>query len=148
MLLPLPTLRINLTTKFMREILFRGKRVDNNEWVSGHYLTEVGRGINGCQDTTIYFIKDKFGTQIVYPQTIGQKWIVSQKEFFGGDLFTAICSISGSKQKAERICKVIDSDSGFDVAVWHKGEWWGYSFMDFSTAKIIGNLTDTPELLK
>ena len=130
-----------------REILFRGKRIDNSEWVYGHYLTESGRGVDDCRDTTIHFIKDKFGTQTIIPESVGQRWIVSQKEFFGGDLFTAICSISGSKQKAERICRVIDSDDGFDVAIWHKGEWYGYSLMDFTTAKIFGNIHDNPELL-
>jgi hypothetical protein len=57
----------------MREILYRGKRVDGGEWVYGFYTQQIGRGIDGCQNETVHFIQDKFGTQLVIPETVGQQ---------------------------------------------------------------------------
>ena len=61
-----------------REILFRGKRIDNGEWVYGYYYT-------GFQDDTVAFILDNmFGIVIdVIPKTVGQ--------------FTGLCDKNGVK---------------------------------------------------
>lgn len=62
----------------MRDILFRGKRTEDEEWVFGYYVFLRKRnGICGQQVTDSDFdrgcIVDLFGKQhIVYPETIGQ----------------------------------------------------------------------------
>lgn len=149
-----------------REILFRGKRVDNGEWVYG----DLARYMDGSPmimessyfATRDFLNEDEDGNPIieneialggfvsVIPETVGQLWTPSNGiRVFGGDLVTAVCSPSGLRTaKRERDCKVIDSDKGFDIAVLHKGEWWAYGFMDFSTIKVIGNIHNNPDLLE
>jgi len=80
--------------------------------------------------------------------TEGQLWRPSLNvELYTGDLFTAVCSPSGSNVQKERICKVYFNGSGMGVSVWHKGEWWVYGGIDFRTVKLIGNIHENPEIL-
>ena len=73
----------------MREILFKGQRTDNKEWIYGHYFTEVGRGIDNSKNVIIHFIKDNFGTQIIIPETVCQYTGLTDKngvKIFEGDV--------------------------------------------------------------
>lgn len=80
--------------------------------------------------------------------TEGQLWSPSEGlEFYTGDLFTAICSPSGSNNKKERLCKVVFEGRGMNVVVWYKNQWWAYGSMNFTTTKLIGNIHENPELL-
>ena len=75
----------------MREILFKGQRTDNKEWIYGHYFTEVGRGIDNSKNVIIHFIKDNFGTQIIIPETVCQYTGLNDKngvKIFEGDIFS------------------------------------------------------------
>ena len=102
----------------MEKGLYRGQRVDNGEWVEGYYSPFGSNSIYRS-----YYIHTDAGEIFeVIPETVGQRWIRSMKVFFGGDLFKAVSSVSGSKQKKIHLCKVIDSEFGMDIAIWHKGE--------------------------
>ena len=48
----------------MREIKFRGKRVDNGEWVYGYYMNRKGN--------QSHFILNEKGNFRVHPETVGQ----------------------------------------------------------------------------
>ena len=54
----------------MREIKFRGKRIDNNEWVYGGYM----KNINGTYitDTDNFHLRKTYKNYLVCDETIGQ----------------------------------------------------------------------------
>lgn len=136
-----------------REIKFRGKSKFNNEWWYGYYIYSsyedkhyiVQNAIdNNSPNGSVSF--SHFSE--IYPESIGQLWNPSEGlYFYTGDLFTAICSPSGSNKKIERICKIDFDGRGMNVSVWYKKEWWHYGSMNFTTFKKIGNIHENPELL-
>ena len=62
----------------MREILFRGKRLDNEEWVEGHLIQYEDRRARICESHTDIFCYEKDRSIIqtvaheVDPSTVGQ----------------------------------------------------------------------------
>lgn len=116
---------------------YRGLRTDGQGWVYGFYWFEL----ETQKHWIIYLDKEENAQRAieVIPETVGQLWKPSVGlQVFGGDLVEAICAPSGSNVKKVRRCKIIDSDTGFSMAIWHKGEWWAYSSMDFNSIKVIG----------
>jgi len=74
------------------------------------------------------------------------------KLVFEGDLLKIYCSISGSKDKKFRTCKIVwekQGLTGFNFHIWYKNEWWGYGSADFTEGiEIIGNRFENSELLQ
>lgn len=119
----------------MREILFRGKRTDNGEWVEGGFLPEGGDFTN-----VIYEIGSGFGDK-VDPLTVGQYTGVTDwngKRIFEGDY------ISGRKYKG-----VVNFGTGcFCVK---DGNYFSNLAIDIvineDVVVVIGNIYDNPDLL-
>lgn len=136
----------------MREILFRGKRTENGEWIYGSLLVDYPCCKNGVDETVkLYSIHD-FKTNEeevkkveVIPETVGQYTGLTDKNgkrIFEGDILnttnsdyaiwcvdsinTAFCCNQGN---ANYSC-VLDE------------------FMRFSDVEVIGNIHDNPELLE
>lgn len=136
----------------MREILFRGKRKDNGEWVYGNLITDgedvyvlpkedllkgldIGGWIDGVQ------------TYEVVPETVGQYTNLDDKngtKIFEKDILSA--HLDDGYPENETLLEV----------VWHNNGWYGKNgkfFDDFDNGfekyfEVIGNIHDNPELLK
>ena len=141
----------------MREILFRGKRIDNGEWAEGYLYAS---NISGCfilQTQTRHRrlktggmeLFDRLITIEVDGTTVGQ--------------YTGLTDKNGTK--------IFEGDIVRDNAVWHEGEiqikshvnivgvdkgcwimfhdkWWDFLYTNASDAEIIGNIYDNPELIE
>ena len=121
----------------MREILFRGKRMDNGEWVYGCLLQFKGFAI---------FDHDWKTYVPVHGETVGQCTGLTDKNgkrIFEGDVVSA------------------DADSPRMAVCWEPGyaefracwlDWFGNrlyrSLCGTDKLEVIGNIHDNPELLK
>ena len=136
----------------MREILFRGKRIDNGEWVEGcliHKKSSVG-------DKTLSLIvgsaewdndSDFFhlcNTHRIIPETIGQYTGLTDKngnKIFEGDIIKLFLDDgieTGVIRYSETACRFM----------FYENNIMGYGFDNTCIFEIIGNIHDNPELLK
>nr|DAG37346.1 MAG TPA: YopX protein [Caudoviricetes sp.] len=126
----------------MREILFRGKRVDNNEWVYG-FLSK-SRGNNHFLSLCIDHEENGVMlSSIVEPETIGQYTGLSDKsgvKIFEGD----IVRYSGEKHIV--VFETRGETGYFGIKIDHI-ETWGFCLsVPAKLMEVIGNIHDNPEL--
>lgn len=136
----------------MREVLFRGKRVDNGKWVEGYYckcIEALGMKISksAIQETDengLYFRE-------IDPNTIGQFTGLCDKngkKIFEGDILSdgavvewienLVWDSCGSRHSGF-YCKKWTMDGGSELS-WHLGF--------TNKIEVIGNIYDNPELLE
>lgn len=151
----------------MREILFRGKRKDNGEWVEGSlilttsvkektYIVDSCYCYDECIDEDGYADFDRLNAFEVIPETVGQYTGLTDKNgtrIFEGD----IISIPFEEDRfpyEENIVYYEKAEVYFDTE--HYG-WYVRYFDDDSLSlceyddcdiTVIGNIHDNPELLK
>lgn len=128
----------------MREILFRGKRIDNGEWVEGGYKCEkVGEYF------TAVFIVEHLTSGVwenhrVSPETVGQftgLYDKNGKKIFEGDIMEGYNMLHPDRKTYQ----VVYEDNGFYYCDC-TGCTWHPEYID--NCKLIGNIHDHPELLK
>lgn len=136
----------------MKQILFRGKRIDNNEWVYGFYFERLTDSIKHC------YIKyetwdEGFVTYEVIPETVGQftgRCDENYNKIFEGDILEVSCD--DSTAYTTEVCAY-----GGTLCVDVKGEDYDFTAIDFAVdiwknncceCKVIGNIHDNPELLE
>lgn len=148
----------------MREILFRGKRVDNNEWVYG-FLSK-SRGNNHFLSLCIDHEENGVMlSSIVEPETIGQYTGLTDRngtKIFEGDIIKAYFKPQNFENPPYAIGSVIFENGTFKVVVhvskksieykvFEKEDIAAYSiehnFLDrYYVLEVIGNIHDNPEL--
>lgn len=129
----------------MREILFRGKREDNGEWVYGYYYTQIITHA-GNRKSRDHFMRTEQNIRYeVDPDTIGQYTGLQDKngvKVFEGDIISAYNGrIKGP---------VIFDKRGLAFGVPNgPNEIYQFSmnFLESKDIKVIGNIHDNPELL-
>ena len=134
----------------MREILFRGKRLDNGEWIIGHLLKYAdGRArINESHTDIFCYEKDNSIIQTVAhevdPDTVGQYTGLTDKNgkrIFEGDIVRGTDAL----ERGLKVYGYIDHKNGSFVIV---GDMMThYRWLDYDV-EIIGNIHDNYELLE
>lgn len=162
----------------MREIKFRGKRLDNGEQVEGHYFTtpltaefnvkpENGTFFDIMRDEHRHCISNEDGVVFeVDPATVGQYTGLKDKngkDIYEGDVLNGTSYLYGyNLENGEQFdyCGFVEWGSQCNVGLcWfltdlaNSGSWElrqtiHRNAIDFSTGEIIGNIFDNPELLK
>jgi uncharacterized phage protein (TIGR01671 family) len=128
----------------MREILFRGKRVDNGEWVEGMYVHRTKFYGDSCDDHFILiggeYVYDHHNAYKVYPETVGQYTGIEDRN---GKKIFELDIISHVKYPDEPAL-ICWHETGFAI----KGLWYS---TDISSRKadieVVGNIHDNPELI-
>lgn len=132
----------------MRYILFRGKRVDNGEWVYGWYVFRDAEA--GFKEQKHYILThDECGFlwHEIVPETVGQYTGLNDKNgtrIFEGDM--AYVPIN----KESCLAVVTHTDTSFSLFLTGKYPYFAYSIKKCCMAgflRITGNIHDNPELL-
>ena len=131
----------------MREILFRGKRADNWQWVNGFYAHELQGGHFISADEGAWYDGPMLSYVEVIPETVGQYTGLDDKndvKIFEGDVVRYLNSIeSGNGVVIFDACAFlfnwIDSDET-DSLLRH--------FQCSEELEVIGNVHDNSELME
>lgn len=125
----------------MREILFRGKRMDNGKWVEGAFCPKNCDDPFGPMVDRPSIIKlgepcDGFWFD-VDPATVGQYTGLTDKngkKIFEGDILL----------DADEPCVIVFEDCSWKEI--YKNDWWSFIYED-DVVEVIGNIHDNPELI-
>lgn len=129
----------------MREILFRGKRVDNGEWVYGHYHSY---DISCAGKTKICCTYHVIRADNVYPETVGQYTGLTDKKgekIFEGDI------VKGLFYHGQQVLGVVAFKNGAFGLEWKRKkskEFYSFAQLCNIEYEVIGNIYDNPELLE
>lgn len=135
----------------MREYLYRGKRMDNGEWVYGdllHTKTRLGKIV-----TEICTLEMKYR---VYPETVGEFTGLTDtngKKIFEGDIVSFVHDESfGRPYKITRNYEVqfVNLFSRYGLRLKNKNIHFPFkqSTASMHDVEVIGNIHDNPELLE
>ena len=138
-----------------REILFRGKRIDNGEWVYGFYVREEGLKGDGFHSISHTIITKREPFRLyqdrVYADTVGQYTgikIGGQKLFEHDVVRYRETGSDDWKYATVAWCGKSDYPA-FDVESWIDCDCNGLSHIKLNCeAEIVGNKWDNPELLE
>jgi uncharacterized phage protein (TIGR01671 family) len=129
----------------MREILFRGKQIDNGEWAEGYYAEENGK---------TYILTQTFpydGAMLleeteVIPETVGQ--YTGRKKVYEHDI------VKFSYCASVYIGRVVFNEKTCGFEIWYNSVVGAYgekathkiNFANIDKIEVIGNIHDNPEL--
>lgn len=143
-----------------REILFRGKRTNNGEWVEGWVTSQFKKHTEGELLTRIQSNIFGVGEHLVDTETVGEYTGLTDKngkKIFEGDIvkcrdlyndieFTAVVEFgnpNGTYSWGWQLYPISgDTYVNLDILLWIETEETGV------LAEVIGNIQDNPELLE
>lgn len=125
-----------------REILFRGKRVDNGEWTYGDLLH--------CDDEAEIYSESvgKNGGYVI-PETVGQYTGLTDKNgtrIFEGDIVKQ--EFSKFRQGTNGICEFHDSSFGLKIKDLGIEKFLPFACICNAIYEVVGNIHNNPELLE
>ena len=133
----------------MREILFRGKRIDNGEWVDGAFLNDGDSAFYICPVVSDISYGDH-GNRIrigcwrkVEPSTVGQFTGMTDKNgkrIFEGDILRIV--LTDGHEDGPIVWSDIDARYHFESP-----DGCSYGICEWNDLEVIGNIHDNPELL-
>ena len=122
----------------MREIKFRGKRIDNGEWIFGSLMSHPDGTMGICVTWNEHKLLD---AHAVIPETVGQSTGREDKkgvEIYSGDL---TIDSKGNKEFVE------EHSCAWILRSFHK-RYKGWEYLADVVVEVIGNIHDNPELLE
>lgn len=134
----------------MREILFRGKRIDNGEWVYGHLVECEAREYRTFIVSSADWEQHDDGLELIAttahevdPETVGQYTgikILSKrnKKVYAGDLF---------RNEDGSVFEVISEEKIGAFGAWSDDRNWQSMQKLVMWNELVGNRWDNPELL-
>lgn len=137
----------------MREILFRGKLLDDSGWVRGFLVGENSirwcDGYFGCEKTNGSMQQNVLVSFVVYPDTIGQFTGLTDKngkKIFEGDIIE--CCSEGVR--AQGTVQQRKDGMWIIYPAWQKHIMWGLCPDEnmHTTVEVIGNIYDNPEMME
>lgn len=143
----------------MREILFRGKRLDDGEWVEGYYVHFQ----DFIRNRESHSITDGFGDSMpepngysfcaswedIDPDTLGRYTGITDKngkKIFEGDIIEDCNNRIGYVAWLPQECGYVVVWEKSDSRLGHRNRGSGY-YHD-TTISVIGNIHDNPDLMK
>ena len=133
----------------MREILFRGKRINNGEWVEGGYY------LDPYPNKTNIVRWNSFGLGFdeiieVYPETVSEYTGIRDKNsrrIFEGDIVKIPDDYDTYGINAGEVYEVYFGFGGFRLKPKYRKNARGFFLEDDGEVEVIGNIHDHPELI-
>lgn len=131
-----------------REIKFRGRRVDNGDWVYGCLI-----GNDVIVGNIVEWDSEYFCTEFwlkVDPETVGQYNNYFGLEFYDGDKISVACDCDSEFgcSHGESICVVVWDKETAGYALKEKGKLISLDNYGIENMHVIGNIYENPELLE
>lgn len=130
----------------MCEILFKGKRKDNGEWLEGYYWKDI------WGDNTEYIYFDDEDYEVV-PETVGQftgKEIGNEKLYLGDivEWHEDYDDYWGYPATSYGRAIVAYDETNYCYAMKSEDELFPFNDWEWDNCTVIGNIHDNPELMK